>query len=108
MASAGKVSEDGLWEAMGDAGFRSNRERSGNCTMTRRTRRRVLGSSVIGALVAVGTGLVYRAFVDRWEGDVRAPLIAALMAGIAFFVLTLITLSWVERRENANRREPQN
>jgi hypothetical protein len=108
MASAGKVSEDGLWEAMGDAGFRSNRERSGNCTMTRRTRRRVLGSSVIGALVAVGTGLVYRSIVDRWEGDVRAPLIAAAMAGIAFFVLTLITLSWVERREDSARREPQN
>jgi hypothetical protein len=76
--------------------------------MTWRTRRRVLGSSVIGALVALGTGLVYRAFVDRWEGDVRAPLIAAATAGIAFFVLTLITLSWVERREDSDRRVPKN
>jgi hypothetical protein len=75
--------------------------------MTRRARGKVLGLSVLGAFVVVETGFVYRAFVDRWEGDVRAPLIAAAMAGIAFFVLALFTLSWVERREYANRREPQ-
>ena len=76
--------------------------------MMRITRGRVLGLSVLGAFVVVGTGLVYRAFVDRWEGDVRAPLIAAAMAGVAFFVVTLITLSWVERRENSNTPENQN
>jgi hypothetical protein len=75
--------------------------------MMRRTRGRVLRLSVLGAFVVVGTGLVYRAFVDRWEGDVRAPLIAAAMAGVSFFVVTLITLSWVERREHSNRREKQ-
>jgi len=63
---------------------------------------------VLGAFVVVGTGLAYRAFIDRWEGDVRAPLIAAAMAGVAFFVLTLFTLSWVERREESSKREPQN
>ena len=88
--------------------FGQSHEWSGACTMTRRTRGRVLSLSVIGAFVVVGTGLVYRAFVDRWEGDLRAPLIAAAMAGIAYFVLTLFTLSWVERREDSNRREPQN
>ena len=76
--------------------------------MTWRTPGRVLGASAVGALVAVGTGLVYRAFIDRWEGDVRAPLIAAAMAGIAFFVFTLVTLSWVERREGLNTRGPEN
>ena len=70
--------------------------------------RRDLGLSVLGAFVIVGTGLVYRAFVDRWEGDVRAPLIAAAMAGIAFFVLTVITLSWVERRQNAKKATIRN
>jgi hypothetical protein len=92
---------------MGDDGFWPNRKGSGAGKMTRTTRGRVLGLSVLGAFVVVGTGLVYRAFVDRWEGDVRAPLIAAAMAGIAFFVLTLITLSWVERREDSHRPEPQ-
>jgi hypothetical protein len=76
--------------------------------MTRRKWGRDLGLSVLGAFVVVGTGTVYRAFIDRWEGDLRAPLIAAAMSGIAFFVLTLFTLSWLERREDANRREPQN
>jgi hypothetical protein len=76
--------------------------------MTRSKRGRILGLSVLCALVVVWTGLAYRAFVDRWEGDVRAPLIAAAMAGIAFFVLTLFTLSWAERREHSKTREPQN
>jgi len=75
--------------------------------MAQRTRGRVLGLSVIGAFIVVGTGLVYRAFIDRWEGDVRAPLVAAAMAGITYFVLTLFALSWVERRQDSNRREPQ-
>jgi hypothetical protein len=75
--------------------------------MAQRTRGRALGLTVIGAFIVVGTGLVYRAFIDRWEGDVRAPLVAAGMAGITYFVLTLVTLSWVERRQDLNRREPQ-
>ena len=57
-----------------------------DCTMTRGTWGRILG---------LCTGcrwdrLVYRAFVDRWEGDVKAPLIAAGMAGITYFVLILL------------------
>jgi hypothetical protein len=76
--------------------------------MMRRTRGRVLGLYVLGAFVVVGTGVAYRVFVDRWEGDVRAPLIAAAMAGVAFFVLTLFTLSWADRREHSNTREPKN
>ena len=75
--------------------------------MTRRKWRRYLGLSVLGAFVVVGTGTLYRAFIDRWEGDLRAPLIAAAMAGIAFFVSTLLTLSWVERREDAKKPKPQ-
>jgi hypothetical protein len=76
--------------------------------MTRSKRGRNLGLSVLGAFVVVGTGLAYRALVDRWEGDVRAPLIAAAMAGIAFFVVTVFTLSWAERRELSNARDPEN
>ncbi len=75
--------------------------------MTRRKQGIVAGASVLGAFVVVGTGLVYRAFIDRWEGEVRAPLIAAAMAGIAFFVSTLLVLSWEERREASNKQEAQ-
>jgi hypothetical protein len=50
--------------------------------MTQSTRGRVLGLSVLGAFIVVGTGLVYRAFIDRGEGEARAPLIAAAMAGV--------------------------
>jgi hypothetical protein len=63
---------------------------------------------MLGGMFALGTGVVYRAFIDRWEGDPRAPLIAASMAGIAFFVLSLFTLSWAERREGSRRRESPN
>ena len=59
-------------------------------------------------MVVAGTGLVYRAFIDRWEGDVKAPVIAAGMAGITYFVLIVIIGSWIERRENLNKREPRN
>jgi hypothetical protein len=72
--------------------------------MTQWTRGRVLGVSVLGAFIVVATGLVYRAFIDRWEGDVRAPLIAAAMAGVTYFVCSLLTLSWVERRQASNTR----
>ena len=65
--------------------------------MTQRKRSIVVGQVVVAACVAVGTGLVYHAFVDRWEGDARAPIVAAGMAGIAFFFLTVLTLSLVER-----------
>jgi len=75
--------------------------------MTRREKVRNVILFVLGAFIVVGTGLVYRAFIDRWEGDVRAPLVAAAMAGITYFVLTLLTLSWVERRQDSNKREPQ-
>jgi len=75
--------------------------------MTRREKVRNVILFVLGAFIVVGTGLVYRAFIDRWEGDVRAPLVAAAMAGITYFVLTLFALSWVERRQDSNRREPQ-
>ena len=75
--------------------------------MAQRTRGRVLSLSVIGAVIVVGTGLVYRASVDRWESDVRASLVAAAMAGITYFVLTLFSSSGVERRQNSNKREPE-
>ena len=75
--------------------------------MTLRKWRRDLGLSVLGAFVVVATGKVYRAFIDRWEGDLRAPLIAAAMSGIAFFVSALLALSWAERREDLKRRKPQ-
>ena len=89
---------------MHDVEFRSSHQVLGACTMRRGTWGRILGLCV----VVVGTGLVYRAFVDRWEGDARAPLIAAGMAGIAYFVLTLLIGSWIERREDSKRREPRN
>jgi hypothetical protein len=108
MTSADNLREASSWGVRGDTGFRPDREGMGDRTMTRRAWGRVLGVSAVAALVAAGTGLVYHAFIDRWEGDVRAPLVAAAMAGIAFFVFTLVTLSWVERREVSNRREPQN
>ncbi len=75
--------------------------------MTRRKWGRDPGLFVLGAFVVVGTGTVYRAFTDRWEGDVRAPLIAAGMAGIAYLVSTLLALSWVERREDPNKIKTQ-
>ena len=75
--------------------------------MTRRKWRRYLGLSVLGAFVVVGTGTLYRAFIDRWEGDLRAPLIAAAMAGIAFFVLTLLTLSWVDAEKTQRNPSPK-
>jgi len=76
--------------------------------MTRREKVRNVSLLVLGAFVVVGTGMAYRAFVDRWKGDVRAPLIAATFAGIAFFVSTVLTLSWAERREDLKKRKPPN
>jgi hypothetical protein len=59
---------------------------------------RLIWTLVFGAIVAGATGLAYRAFFDRWEGDARAPLVAATVAGIVFVVITLVTLAWVDRR----------
>ena len=56
--------------------------------MTRREKVRNVSLLVLGAFVVVGTGTTYRTFVDRWKGDLRASLIAATFAGIAFFVST--------------------
>jgi hypothetical protein len=83
-------------------------EWSGASMMTRREKVRIVSLLVLGAFVVVGTGMTYRAFVDRWKGDPRAPLIAATFAGIAFFVSTVLTLSWAERREDLKRRKPPN
>ena len=76
--------------------------------MTRREKVRNVSLLVLGAFVVVGTGMAYRTFVDRWKGDLRASLIAATFAGIAFFVSTVLTLSWAERREDLKRRKPPN
>jgi hypothetical protein len=83
-------------------------ERSGASRMTRRVKIRNMVLLVLGTFVVVGTGITYRAVVDRWKGDPRGTLIAAAFAGIAFFVSTVLTLSWVERREDLKRRKPPN
>ncbi len=83
-------------------------ERSGASIMTRREKVRNVSLLVLGAFVVVGTGITYRAVVDRWKGDPRGTLIAAAFAGIAFFVSTVLTLSWAERREDLKRRKPPN
>ncbi len=76
--------------------------------MTRREKVRNVSLLVLGAFVVVGTGTAYRTFVNRWKGDLRASLIAATFAGIAFFVSTVLTLSWADRREDLKRRKPPN
>jgi hypothetical protein len=58
-------------------------------------------------MVAVAAGTTYRAFIARWEGDVRATLIAATLSGIAFFVVGNLTLRWLERREELARGRSQ-
>ncbi len=60
-----------------------------------------------GLVVAAGVGTVYRAFISRWEGDVRANLVAATMSGIAFFVVSNLTLHWLERREHPAPGRPR-
>jgi hypothetical protein len=91
---------------MTDERFRPNRVGSGAFVMKRRMTARDLGQIVLGTFIVVGTGFVYRAFFDRWEGDARGPLVAAGMAGVTYFILILFTLSWVERRDNSNRQKP--
>jgi O-antigen/teichoic acid export membrane protein len=83
-------------------------EWSGASMMTRREKVRNAGLLVLGTFIVVGTGITYRALVDRWKGDPRGTLIAAAFAGIAFFVSTVLTLSWAERREELKRRKSPN
>jgi hypothetical protein len=74
--------------------------------MTRKERARLWCILVLGAFVVTGTGVAYRAFVDKWKGDVREPLIVAAIAGISFVVFTLSTLTWADRRSNLSQRKP--
>jgi hypothetical protein len=63
--------------------------------------------SIIGGLVALGTGMAYRSFMAPWRGDVREPLIAAMFVGVAYFIFSLLGLRWYERREELKRRDQQ-
>jgi hypothetical protein len=60
---------------------------------------------IIGAVVAIGTGFAYRAFIAPWRGDPREPLIAALFVGVVYFICCLIGLRWAERREKMSGRK---
>ena len=73
--------------------------------MARKRARRIVVLFIIGALVAAGTGMAYRAFMAPWRGDVREPLISALFVGVAYFVVCLLWLRRTERREELNRRD---
>ncbi len=70
-----------------------------------RKRARIVVLTIIGALFAAGTGMAYRAFMAPWRGDVREPLITALFVGVAYFVITLLWLRRIERREELNSRD---
>ena len=75
--------------------------------MARKRAKRIVVLFIIGALVAAGTGMAYRAFMAPWRGDVREPLIAAMFVGVAYFICSLLGLRWFERREELNRRDQQ-
>ena len=75
--------------------------------MARKRAARIVVLFIIGALVAVGTGVAYRAFMAPWRGDVREPLITALFVGVAYFIVILLWLRRTERREELNRRDQQ-
>lgn len=75
--------------------------------MARRRVARIVLLSMIGIVIAVGTGLAYRAFMAPWRGDVKEPLIAAMFVGVAYFIFTLVGLRWAERREKSMRRNRQ-
>ena len=75
--------------------------------MARKRARRIVVLSIIGALLAVGVAMAYRAFMAPWRGDVREPLITALFVGVAYFVVILLWLRRTERREELNRRDQQ-
>jgi hypothetical protein len=75
--------------------------------MTRNSLVRTLCLLLVGVIVAVRAGTAYRAFIARWEGDVRATLLSATLAGITFFVVGNLTLHWLERREELARGRSQ-
>ena len=75
--------------------------------MARKRARRIVVLSIIGALLAAGVGMAYRAFMAPWRGDVREPLITALFVGVAYFIVILLWLRRTERREELNRRDQQ-
>jgi uncharacterized membrane protein len=75
--------------------------------MARKRTARIVVLFIIGALVAVGIGVAYRAFMAPWRGDVREPLIAAMFVGVAYFIFSLLGLRRIERREESNRRDQQ-
>jgi hypothetical protein len=72
-----------------------------------RKRGRIVVLFIIGALFAAGTGMAYRAFMAPWRGDVREPLITALFVGVAYFVVILLWLRRMDRREALNRRDQE-
>jgi hypothetical protein len=67
--------------------------------------KRIVVLTIVGALVAAGTGMAYRAFMAPWRGDVREPLISALFVGVAYFVVSLLWLRRIDRREELSRRD---
>jgi hypothetical protein len=75
--------------------------------MERKRFARILGLSVLGMLIAVGTGFAYHTLLAPWRGDVREPLIAAFFVGVAYFIFTLLGLKWSERREALVQRDQQ-
>ncbi|WP_435006070.1 hypothetical protein P12x_003739 [Tundrisphaera lichenicola] len=56
------------------------------------------------ALFAWAAFETYRAYLDHWEGSLRAPLIAGAVAGIAFVIAgtTIVTLQ--DRAEGGQAR----
>ncbi len=68
---------------------------------------RIVVQFVIGALLAAGAGMAYRAFMAPWRGDVREPLITALFVGVAYFIVSLLWLRRIERREELNRGDQE-
>jgi hypothetical protein len=75
--------------------------------MARKRAKRIVVLFIVGSLFAVGTGMAYRAFMAPWRGDVREPLISALFGGVVYFVVSLLWLRRIERREALNRRDQE-
>ena len=42
--------------------------------------------TLFAGLLVWGTSEAYRAYVNHWQGDLRAPLILGSLAGIAFII----------------------
>ena len=70
--------------------------------------KRIAWLLVIGTFVSVATALAYRAILAPWRGDVREPLIAALLVGVTFWMICLIGLRQADRREQAARQDQEN